>query len=79
MRGGEDEKKMSLTFSVPVDIAAGGDEAAMQIDSGGMATLPGKVVRCDVQGCAEPRKYRLVRDWKRGACGIGHLRVLEVG
>jgi Ino eighty subunit 2 len=33
--------------------------------------------RCDVPGCQEGRKYRLVRDWERGACGMGHLKVLE--
>ena len=32
---------------------------------------------CDVVGCKVPRKYRLVKDWKRGACGMEHLKVLE--
>ncbi|KAJ3978910.1 hypothetical protein F5890DRAFT_1589536 [Lentinula detonsa] len=32
---------------------------------------------CAVSGCVNPRKYRLVRDWKIGACGMAHLKVLE--
>ncbi|KAJ6470971.1 hypothetical protein C8R45DRAFT_1165676 [Mycena sanguinolenta] len=34
--------------------------------------------RCAVPGCDNPRKYRAVgREWGVGACGVGHLRVLE--
>ncbi|KAJ4481062.1 hypothetical protein J3R30DRAFT_2397787 [Lentinula aciculospora] len=32
---------------------------------------------CAVSGCGVPRKYRLVKDWKIGACGMAHLKVLE--
>ena len=32
---------------------------------------------CAVDGCTAKRKYRLVRDWERGACGMDHLRNLE--
>ena len=32
---------------------------------------------CDVPGCHEKRKYRLVKDFRRGACGITHLKMLE--
>ncbi|KAF8824443.1 hypothetical protein HHX47_DHR8000315 [Lentinula edodes] len=32
---------------------------------------------CAVSGCGDPRKYRLVKDWKIGACGMAHLKVLE--
>ena len=32
---------------------------------------------CAVDGCTAKRKYRLVRDWERGACGMDHLHVLE--
>jgi hypothetical protein len=42
---------------------------------------PDNVVRppamCDVSGCGERRKYRLVQDFKRGACGMEHLRLLS--
>ena len=31
---------------------------------------------CDVQGCSARRKYRLVRDFERGACGLEHLNIL---
>jgi Ino eighty subunit 2 len=32
---------------------------------------------CAVEGCTGKRKYRLVRDWERGACGMDHLHILE--
>ncbi|KAJ3929304.1 MAG: PAPA-1-like conserved region-domain-containing protein, partial [Lentinula lateritia] len=32
---------------------------------------------CAVSGCENSRKYRLVKDWKIGACGMAHLKVLE--
>ena len=32
---------------------------------------------CAVNGCTAKRKYRLVRDWERGACGMDHLHILE--
>ena len=34
---------------------------------------------CAVSGCAQPLKYRLVRDWTIGGCGLDHLRALERG
>jgi Ino eighty subunit 2 len=40
-------------------------------------TKPALTPRCDAKGCKESRKYRLVKDWTRGACGMSHLRVLE--
>ncbi|KAJ3768635.1 PAPA-1-like conserved region-domain-containing protein [Lentinula raphanica] len=32
---------------------------------------------CAVSGCGDLRKYRLVKDWRIGACGMAHLKVLE--
>ncbi|GJJ08332.1 hypothetical protein Clacol_002543 [Clathrus columnatus] len=32
---------------------------------------------CDAQGCSRSRKYRLVSDFNRGACGIEHLKLLN--
>lgn len=32
---------------------------------------------CDVINCGKERKYRLVKNWKRGACGMEHLKILE--
>lgn len=34
---------------------------------------------CAVAGCGAKRKYRLVKDWTVGACGMGHLKLLEAG
>jgi Ino eighty subunit 2 len=32
---------------------------------------------CAVQGCGQARKYRLVADINRGACGMPHLKLLQ--
>ncbi|KAH6906937.1 hypothetical protein BKA70DRAFT_1285893 [Coprinopsis sp. MPI-PUGE-AT-0042] len=32
---------------------------------------------CAIQGCTAARKYRFVKDWTVGACGMGHLKDLE--
>jgi len=32
---------------------------------------------CAVEGCSRPRKYRLVKDWTIGACGMPHLKSLD--
>ena len=37
----------------------------------------GETPVCDVSGCARARKYRLVTDWVKGACGMAHLKMLE--
>lgn len=39
--------------------------------------LPRPPAICDVAGCLEKRKYRVVRDFGKGACGIVHLKQLE--
>jgi Ino eighty subunit 2 len=33
--------------------------------------------KCDVVGCREVPKYKLVMDWTWGACGLNHLKALE--
>ena len=76
---------MSLSFSVPVSVLPqkpAGDESTMNVD--GTAAMPppprlppSKPPTCDVQGCNSSRKYRLVRDFQRGACGMNHLKLLE--
>ncbi|KAI0963417.1 hypothetical protein AcW1_000501 [Taiwanofungus camphoratus] len=81
--GGEGEK-MVLSFSVPAAALSdaretGSRPAEMQTEGTGNQGQGKESVqpRCDVQGCSERRKYRLVKDWRRGACNMGHLKVLE--
>ena len=77
------EKKMSLSFSVPVSVLppSEGSEStptAMDVDKPAPEKPAGQAqAKCDVQGCSERRKYRLVRDFAKGACGITHLKALE--
>ncbi|KAH9898537.1 hypothetical protein C8Q73DRAFT_641052 [Cubamyces lactineus] len=78
------EKTVVFSFSVPVEalpptVTQDGD-GSMQVDSDMATTARRPQARpphCDVQGCTALRKYRLVRDFHKGACGLSHLKVLE--
>jgi len=77
--------KMLLSFSVPASLLPTTHQSATSVDAEGdvkMKTthdqeLPIAPAVCDVEGCSAKRKYRLVLDWERGACGMDHLHVLE--
>jgi Ino eighty subunit 2 len=82
--------KMFLSFSVPASLLPTIHQSATGVDADGDAKmettqeqeLPEKPramapAVCDVEGCSAKRKYRLVLDWERGACGMDHLHVLE--
>ncbi|EIW77473.1 hypothetical protein CONPUDRAFT_76184 [Coniophora puteana RWD-64-598 SS2] len=62
---------MRLTFSIPLSV----------VPSAAVSTPPPAASKekptCDVPGCAQARKYRLVKDWMHGACGMEHLKMLE--
>ncbi len=76
---------MTMSFSVPASVLAPKNENAMEVDGGAVAIPvpppprlpPATPPMCDVQGCTAVRKYRLVRDFQKGACGMGHLKLLE--
>lgn len=82
-----EDKKMVLSFSVPASILPPPPEAValdgMDVDVKQEASHSRPKTNasslCDVDGCGKGRKYRLVKNWERGACGMEHLRVLEVG
>lgn len=61
---------MVLSFSVPQTVA-------LPIVSVFERPGPQGSAICAVQGCNQLRRYRLVRDWKIGACGMSHLKLLE--
>ncbi|CCM00915.1 uncharacterized protein FIBRA_02961 [Fibroporia radiculosa] len=72
------EKKMALSFSVPVGVlqsleAQNAAAVHMAADQRHLRPQP----QCDVLGCTARRKYRLVKDWERGACDMSHLKLLE--
>lgn len=66
------EKHMRLYFAVPTAFLPLSDQVAPP-----PLPEPRPPAICAVSGCQDPRKYRLVKDWKIGACGIAHLKVLE--
>jgi len=71
-----EERTMTLSFAVPLAVLPQTEEpisaTKMDIDRGDQPQP-----QCDVQGCTERRKYRWVKDWGKGACGVSHLKVLE--
>lgn len=85
-KGEQAEQVMTMSFSVPVSVLPQPEsEDAMQVDSGTRSfpvhqrprSAPAIPPKCDVKGCTSLRKYRLVRDFQKGACGLSHLKVLE--
>lgn len=69
------ERSMVIGFSVPVDAIP-----TIEPGSHGRKQVPVRdrtLPKCDVAGCREVRKYKLVKDWRRGACGMDHLKALE--
>ncbi|KAF8549300.1 hypothetical protein OG21DRAFT_1470188 [Imleria badia] len=69
---GDANGRMKLSFSVPVSVLPEDTPPPSET----RFPSPEKPV-CDVSGCERARKYRLVRDWLKGACGMEHLKMLE--
>ncbi|KXN86823.1 INO80 complex subunit 2 [Leucoagaricus sp. SymC.cos] len=61
---------MVLNFSIPPSVAIP-PASEVQVPK---PKVPGV---CAVEGCGQPRKYRLVKNWMVGACGMPHLKLLE--
>ncbi|EIN04649.1 hypothetical protein PUNSTDRAFT_76003, partial [Punctularia strigosozonata HHB-11173 SS5] len=80
-----EEKRLRLSFSVPLCAFPVPPAQKSQVGGDAMDVVPPTVkahaapqpLTCAVSGCGAPRKYRLVRDWTKGACGMGHLKQLE--
>ncbi|KAG7447935.1 uncharacterized protein BT62DRAFT_1074469 [Guyanagaster necrorhizus] len=66
---GNEEGKMILTFSVPPSLLPEGAPRP--------PAPPRPIPKCNVEGCKLNRKYRLVRNWDMGACGMAHLKLLQ--
>ncbi|KZT20901.1 hypothetical protein NEOLEDRAFT_1074694 [Neolentinus lepideus HHB14362 ss-1] len=66
-----EEGKMVLTFAVPQNALP-----AVPL-AGDVPRVSRETPTCDVTGCSSIRKYRLVRDFTKGACGMAHLKQLE--
>ncbi|KAF8427664.1 hypothetical protein L210DRAFT_3737930 [Boletus edulis BED1] len=72
--GSRDETlgRMELTFSAPV--LEKKPDAILPSET---RLRPVEAPVCDVSGCERVRKYRLVRHWLKGECGMEHLKILE--
>jgi Ino eighty subunit 2 len=78
-----------LSFSIPVGVLSspsGGEGGGVAVDLSTSTkpmneqsprSTPASLPTCDVQDCKALRKYRLVSDWEKGACGMGHLKILQ--
>ncbi|KAG7095954.1 hypothetical protein E1B28_006638 [Marasmius oreades] len=66
-------KRMTLSFSIPASFLS---ESPLAQTPTSMPPPSGPQI-CAVAECSSPRKYRLVSDWTIGACGMGHLKILE--
>lgn len=69
-----------LSFSIPVSVIPTPSRTDLdsRLESQSVhESRAGKSKTCDVESCREVRKYRLVRDWEKGACGMLHLKFLE--
>jgi Ino eighty subunit 2 len=71
---------MVMSFSVPqsVNVAARESqirEAAAYAEE--LRKAKEQPSQCAIDGCSHPRKYRLVKNWDTGACGLAHLKALE--
>ncbi|KAJ7059478.1 hypothetical protein C8F01DRAFT_215497 [Mycena amicta] len=65
------EPKMLLSFSVPLSVQE-------IVSSPPPLRAPTVPALCAVEGCGKDRRYRLVgAEWGVGACGMGHLKMLE--
>ncbi|TFK19481.1 hypothetical protein FA15DRAFT_601369 [Coprinopsis marcescibilis] len=73
---GRVERKIVMSFSVPARQLELGAGVPMDVEGGGGVPGRGPGV-CAVEGCGGKRKYRCLKDWTVGACGMAHLKVLE--
>ena len=73
--GTKEGPRLVLTFSVP--LAALPPPANDSTPQNIVTPPPVQSRQCDFEGCTAQRKYRLLKDWQRGACGMPHLKALE--
>lgn len=67
---------VGLSFSVPANFLPSFPDEAIAA-SHSKVSEPKQILLCDVGGCNETRKYRLVADMQKGACGMEHLKALQ--
>lgn len=64
---GDNTPTMSLFFAVPPNLLTQAEQTSV--------IKPKQL--CGIKGCGQDRKYRLIKDFERGACGMAHLKLLQ--
>jgi Ino eighty subunit 2 len=77
-KGTGERKEMRITFSVPISVLPPSVPTGAVVELAKSVPLA-RPERCAAPGCGKPFKYRLVKDWAKGACGIVCLKTLEAG
>jgi Ino eighty subunit 2 len=65
---------MGITFSVPISAIPPQPSPTELFDSSPRPPAPKS---CAAPGCGNPMRYRAVKDWTQGACGIPCLEIVE--
>ena len=68
---GKEARTMEVSFSIPASLLPQPSAPTMDVEP------PQDSPFCAAEGCSAKRKYRLVKDWRKGACGMAHLKLLE--
>ncbi|KAF8217462.1 hypothetical protein K438DRAFT_1795033 [Mycena galopus ATCC 62051] len=72
------ECESSISFSVPASFLPPPNSSEQQQPEIVIQMSAVTPARCAVSGCEKDRKYRAVgKAWGVGACGVGHLKILE--
>ncbi|KAJ6587867.1 PAPA-1-like conserved region-domain-containing protein, partial [Mycena capillaripes] len=72
----DSEPSASISFSIPESFLPPTDQTPEIVIQ--LSAVTPSSARCAVEGCEGERKYRAVgKEWGVGACGLGHLKILE--
>jgi Ino eighty subunit 2 len=75
--GGKDDNVVLCACVATTDAGIQDEDGDIKMEAQEQPPKPLAPAVCNVDGCTATRKYRLVRDSERGACGMGHLHLLE--
>lgn len=71
-----DGPTMGITFSVPVSVIPP-QPPSLPLEPADTNVRPPPPKTCAAPGCGKLMRYRVVKDWTKGACGIPCLKTVE--